>query len=118
MVARPAPCSESPFVPLAQIEYAGTALTPNTAYTWRVRWWDNRGDASPWSRTAKFTTGLFSPEDWAGAQWIGLTDQAPGNQLRTTFVVPSGQRVTRATAFVVGLGYDRCVGEHGDRDGG
>ena len=58
------------------VDYAGPALTPGGAYSWRVRTWD-RGDAvSPWSQAAAFDTGL-GEGDWGAAQWIRREPGAP-----------------------------------------
>ena len=49
-----------------QIPYAGEALVPCTAYTWRVRIWDEGGVMSDWAQSA-FETGLRCN---AGARYI------------------------------------------------
>lgn len=38
------------------VEYAGSALKPNTRYYWRVRVWDDAGQASNWSAIGQFET--------------------------------------------------------------
>lgn len=50
-----------------QMPYGGKLL-PETAYTWRVRCWDQNGRGSGWSDAASFETGM---DGWEGAQWIG-----------------------------------------------
>lgn len=57
------------------VDYAGTALSSGSAYTWSVRTWDRADQASPWAADATFETGL-GDADWEGAQWI---KRAPGN---------------------------------------
>ncbi|MGI5195638.1 family 78 glycoside hydrolase catalytic domain [Streptomyces sp. CA-288835] len=52
------------------VRYGGPELKAGTRYSWRVRAWDDKGVASPWSAPAHFETGLLSPGDWDGAQWI------------------------------------------------
>ncbi|MFO1487892.1 MAG: family 78 glycoside hydrolase catalytic domain [Verrucomicrobiota bacterium] len=52
------------------VPYAGRALPPRADCFWKVRVWDARGKASSWSEPARWSTGIFSPEDWH-AQWIG-----------------------------------------------
>ncbi|MBV1941751.1 family 78 glycoside hydrolase catalytic domain [Streptomyces sp. BV286] len=52
------------------VPYKGPALKPATRYYWRVRAWDDRRTASPWSAPASFETGLLDSGDWDGAQWI------------------------------------------------
>ena len=36
------------------VEYAGPPLEPNGRYAWRVKTWDSRGVASPWSELQEF----------------------------------------------------------------
>lgn len=79
-----------------QIAYAGAALNSGKRYTWRVRWWDQAGRASPWA-TAHFDTGLFEPSDWS-AKWI-----RGGNLMRTEFTLSA--KPVRARAYVAGIGY-------------
>ncbi|WP_030040648.1 alpha-L-rhamnosidase N-terminal domain-containing protein, partial [Streptomyces resistomycificus] len=45
-------------------------------YHWRVRAWDDRKTASPWSAHAYFETGLLDSGDWDGAQWITRPEAA------------------------------------------
>eukprot|EP00043_Microstomoeca_roanoka_P006639 m.64551 g.64551 ORF g.64551 m.64551 type:complete len:1035 (+) comp13499_c0_seq1:75-3179(+) len=83
------------------VKYNGkTNLTANTHYTWSVRYYDANGTASPWSANATFSTGLYTTQDWEGAQWIG-----GGQYVRTTVQLKANQRVIRAFAYIVGLGY-------------
>lgn len=49
---------------------AGIRLAAATRYYWEVMVWDGQGVASHWSSPAWFETGLLSPADWAGAEWI------------------------------------------------
>jgi alpha-L-rhamnosidase len=52
------------------VRYGGPDLVAGTRYYWRVRAWDDKGGASPWSAHAYFETGLLGPGDWDGAEWI------------------------------------------------
>lgn len=79
------------------IEYDGSPLESGRTYYWRVRWWDNAGRVSPYSRAASFETGLLNSDDWQ-AQWI-----AGGDLLRASFKI--GRPVRRARAYICGLGY-------------
>jgi hypothetical protein len=54
-----------------QIKYNGKGLVPVKKYYWKVMVWDNRGNASAWSKAACWQMGLLSVTDWKGAQWIG-----------------------------------------------
>ncbi|MFA6109561.1 MAG: alpha-L-rhamnosidase C-terminal domain-containing protein [Candidatus Latescibacterota bacterium] len=45
------------------VRYAGGKLRPETAYCWRVRTWNDRGEASPWSTPQTFRTGPSTQEN-------------------------------------------------------
>ena len=78
------------------VEYAGKPLESTETYYWKVRWWDNQEQASPFSETATFEVGLLKENEWE-AGWIG-----GGDLLRRRFEV--GRRVKRARAYICGLG--------------
>ena len=59
----------------SQIHYEGTPLKSASDYFWKVQLWDKDGQPLPWSKTAKWSTGLFSPEDWQEAQWMTFRDE-------------------------------------------
>jgi len=80
-----------------QVLYAGNSLRSDTAYFWKVKWWDNGGRESAWSQAARFETGLLSPGDWK-AVWIGGK-----NELRKEFVLD--KKIRRARVHISGLGY-------------
>ncbi len=52
-----------------QRAYAGPPLQAGQRYYWRVRVWDDRGEASPWSDSAFWEMGLLESSDWQ-ASWI------------------------------------------------
>jgi alpha-L-rhamnosidase len=79
------------------VEYAGKPLESGKIYYWKVRWWDDEGRISSWSRIAKFEMGLLNSEDWK-AKWIG-----GGKLLRKSFTVR--KKVKQARAYISGLGY-------------
>jgi alpha-L-rhamnosidase len=89
------------------VEYRGPATVSRTRYYWRVRVWDTRGNASPWSAVAFWETGLLQPSDWT-AQWIGPAPSAadslpaPAPLLRRAFRVED--RVHSARLYVTSLG--------------
>lgn len=62
------------------VPYEGKPLTSRTQCYWKVRVWDESGAESPWSATARWTMGLLNKEDWT-AQWIGLDETPPPNEL-------------------------------------
>ena len=80
-----------------QVAYRGKALESDHSYWWKVRYWDQEGNASEYSKPASFDVGLLSAEDWNG-QWIG-----GANQLRQEFTLTESPR--RARAYICGLGY-------------
>ncbi|HEX9047415.1 MAG TPA: family 78 glycoside hydrolase catalytic domain [Verrucomicrobiae bacterium] len=71
---------------------------------WKVRVWDEDGQASRWSEPANWTMGVLneSGNDWH-AQWIGAADtNIPSLLLRHEFTVKSGLK--RALINLCGLG--------------
>ena len=105
-----------------QIAYDGVALRSRTECWWQVRVWDRDGKPSAWSPPADWRMGLLEPTDWK-AEWIGAPWQGeealpkpkggpdarpavlppPAPLLRKEFSID--KEVTRAVAFVTGLGY-------------
>ena len=79
------------------MEYHGKPLAGKTIYYWKIKWWDNAGQESPFSDTATFEMGLLSVKDWQG-KWIG-----GGDLLRKQFA--AGQKVKQARAYICGLGW-------------
>ena len=51
------------------ISYAGKALCSRQEVFWQVRYWDEDGRASRWSKPASFELGLLQNSDWE-ARWI------------------------------------------------
>ena len=92
------------------VVYAGPPLESTRTYYWKVRYWDQEGQPSPYSDTARFEMGLLAASGWK-AKWI-----SGGNQLRKEFVLAA--KPIRARAYVAGLGYyelrlnGRKVGDH------
>jgi len=77
--------------------YDGEPLESSHTYFWKVRYWDKDDKPSPFSRTARFDTGLFLQEEWKG-EWI-----SGENLFRKEFSIKKS--IVRARAFVCGLGY-------------
>jgi alpha-L-rhamnosidase len=90
------------------VAYSGPAMNSMTDYYWRVRCWNGNGRASKWSAMAKWTTGMFSADDWK-AQWIGAPWQEDGSWYQTAPMFrkefQAGERLASAKAFVCGLGW-------------
>jgi alpha-L-rhamnosidase len=57
------------------VAYAGKELCSAQSCFWKVKIWDQAGQASPWSEPAQWTMGLLKPADWQ-AKWIGLDEVA------------------------------------------
>lgn len=108
-----------------QVICKGKGLQPSMKYYWKVMVWDNKGNASDWSKIAAWQMGLLSVKDWKGAKWIAY-DELPdsvrivpaehGNGkrewgkrrnvlplLRKNFIIK--KEVRHATAFISGLGH-------------
>ena len=104
------------------IEYEGTLLRSRQDCWWQVRVWDSEGKVSDWSEPAFWSMGLLKSDEWI-AKWIGAPWQGeetlpkpsnpgarmpeqlppPAPMLRKEFNID--KKVTRAVAFVTGLGY-------------
>ena len=61
----------------AHIVYAGRPLASRQVCHWKVKAWDRDGQASGWSKPARWEMGLLKPGDWS-AQWIAAEMQAEG----------------------------------------
>jgi alpha-L-rhamnosidase len=95
------------------IEYNGTPLKSFTKYYWRVRVYNQDGEASAWSQPATFETAMLQPEDWK-AQWIGDGSQLPEKDedfyaadrmplFRKTFM--ADKKIQSARLYISGMGY-------------
>jgi alpha-L-rhamnosidase len=101
-----------------QISYGGKPLHSGERCFWKVRVWNEDGEASSWSKPAFWEMGLLSLNDWKG-KWIGRTidtNSNPAPLLRRAFTL--NKKVTRARAYICGLGYyelrinGRKIGDH------
>jgi len=104
-------------------EYAGQTLASGQRVHWKVRVWDDAGEASPWSAPGTWSMGLLRAADWT-AKWIGErrpegTAEAtplPFPWMRKAFTLAETPK--RAVAYVNALGYyelyinGRKVGDH------
>jgi len=60
-----------------QLQYDGPRLHSHTTYYWQAQAWNGNSSPGPWSKPARFTTGLLAPSDWT-AKWIAAEpDRAP-----------------------------------------
>ncbi len=53
------------------ISYNGTPLISNRDYFWKVELWDEAGQPTGFSSSARFGTAFYNDSDWK-AQWIGM----------------------------------------------
>jgi len=87
--------------------YLGPPLVSRQRYWWRVRVWDETGEASGWSAPACWEMGLLEASDWS-ARWIqpALEEAEDGPHppalLRRELIV--GGAVRRARLYVTSLG--------------
>lgn len=83
------------------IDYSGTPLSSATRYYWKVRTWDKEGNASAYSESTYFDTGLFSAEDWKGANWIRRDSKDPNvyTYFRKNLAL-SGKKVKKAMVYL------------------
>lgn len=92
------------------IVYKGKKLSSRTRALWKVRVWDQDGNASQWSEVAFWETGL-SEKDWK-AKWIGgifvggnLTS-VPVPLVRKSFSI--SKSIKSARLYVTSLGLYEC----------
>ena len=86
------------------VTYAGTPLTADTQYFWKVRTWDREGNAGPYSTNATFVVGLIANTDWSGASWIERNTSVSDDYTyyRKSAVLPA-KTVQRATVYVTSV---------------
>lgn len=84
------------------IGYSGPALTSDTDYTWTVTWSDATGTAAA-PATSTFSTALYTPADWHGAEFISSMNNGSLNTYRAEFTLAAAP--VRARLFIHGLGY-------------
>lgn len=96
-----------------QIPYAGKPLTAFTRYYWRVKTYNQSGEASAWSTVNWFETAMLSEGDWK-AVWINDGSSNPARDedyykpdrmplLRRSF--NAAKSVLSARLYISGLGY-------------
>ena len=65
-----ASCGKVASADTLNLPWPGVALTTGSRHSWRVRVWNEKGEASPWSGAARFVMGVMDEAFWR-AQWIG-----------------------------------------------
>lgn len=56
------------------VPYQGSPLQSSADHFWRVRIKDDQGQETPWSKSARWVTGLLNVPDEFGASWIGFDE--------------------------------------------
>ncbi len=87
------------------VSYNGKELASRSLVYWKVRVWDENGNASDWSEVATFSVGLLDKTDW-DADYIGFPQNdeiTESPMLRKTFTLSEpGEKIL---LFVNSLGY-------------
>jgi len=90
-----------------QVSYAGKPLASRQTCFWKVRVYNQDGEASAWSMPAEWTMGLLQASDWQ-AKWIGKDEAEQDNRLDACMWIgyPEGMQGVNAAP---GLRYYRRV---------
>ncbi|MGF1637946.1 MAG: family 78 glycoside hydrolase catalytic domain, partial [Cyclobacteriaceae bacterium] len=104
------------------IKYLGKELQTGERAYWKVRIWDQEGNATSFSENAWWEMGLLSASDWK-AQWISHVPASdstppvlPSPYFRKQFTI--SDKVKKARLYISGLGYyealinGKKVGDH------
>jgi alpha-L-rhamnosidase len=89
------------------VPYQGNPLESGTLYTWRVRIWDSKGNASAWSNpSGTLLTGLLTNDEWK-AKWIeplesDVRKATPAPIMRKQFSI--SKPIVSAVAFITSHG--------------
>ena len=88
------------------------SLSSRDRVQWRVRLYDENGNAGEWSEWNYFEMGLLQPEDWT-AKWIvgqgtDKEERLPADCFRKCF--PVNRKVERARLYITPCGvYEACL---------
>ena len=109
------------------VKYGGKTLKAFQKYFWKVKIWDEVGNASKWSENQYFEMGLLAEADWGKAKWITLKNDNrtskyqyrdyktggmkepiqvngyPASYFRNLITID--KEIINAQAFICGLGY-------------
>lgn len=111
----------------AFVKFNGKKLLPTQIYFWKVKIWDEKGQASEWSAVNTFETGLMNEASWMNAKWMTLSKDSrksehryreyqigsmkepvmvtskPAGYFRN--VINTSKKIKSARAYIAGLGY-------------
>jgi len=88
------------------VTYKGSPLHSGEKYFWKVRVWNNSGNASAWSKPAFWQMGLLNAGNWK-AKWIqiGFTEDSinrPGSLFRKEF--KADKKIQSAIVYITSHG--------------
>jgi alpha-L-rhamnosidase len=86
------------------VAYAGRAPRSRERVWWRIRVWTDPDVPGPWAEPTWFEMGLLRRTDWI-ADWIGFPAGWNGRALTFRRPFHLDTPVTRARAYISGLGY-------------
>ena len=90
------------------IVYAGKELASRDRCHWRVRMWDQGGEASAWSEPAVWGVGLLSDDDWT-AQWITAPEFLPDSPKHVGFMSQPTSDPNAAKWVQIDLGEEKRI---------
>ena len=94
------------------VKYNGEKLTPTQKYWWKVKIWDEKGEASNWSPINSFETGLMHETNWGNAKWICLSEDTRTSEHRfREYKTGSMEKPTLVTSNPVGYFRNEIVAE-------
>lgn len=86
------------------VSYKGGILDSGKKYYWKVRIWDNKGNASGWSDVKYWRMGILDTTEWK-AKWITVIEkdkQRPSPMLRKEITLT--KKIKSAIAYITALG--------------
>lgn len=86
------------------VSFPDIPFQSRTRYYWKVKVWDESGVESPWSQQAFYETSLLHKSDWHSG-WIGYVPGMPGRVLYFKGTQWSEKAVSKARAYIAGLGF-------------
>jgi len=118
-----------------QVEYAGSTLSSEKKYYWKVKIYNQAGKATEWSEPAMWQMGLLSVNNWDKASWISFENLSDsmrvvpgvhgsgdklGNKAVKRSIVPLfrkefsvEKKIKNATLYISGLGhYEATINGH------
>lgn len=94
------------------IPYTGEVLDSESRYYWKVTVWDKDSRKVEAQQEAYFETGI-TDEDWAGAEWICLQEQAKSTEYEERYTMEYDVRMDSASYSGFAWGAEkRAYGNH------